>query len=93
MKSEENYSKLEIKIWRNIPDDGTRISTIELANRIYANATNKPRYPRQSILACTDKLIAKTDHYEEELEIFKSKPRGSQPIYFWKEKRKHNNTV
>jgi hypothetical protein len=39
-------------------------------------------------LDTTNKLIAKSDLNEEEWEIFKSKQKGAQPVYFWIEQRK-----
>ena len=81
------YSPLELKILDNIPKDGRRISTVDLANLCY-DIGKKPRNARNSILDSANKLIAKSDDNQEEWEIFKSTHRGSQPIYFWREERK-----
>lgn len=81
------YSPLEIKILENIPEDGSRISTLELVVKVY-DRNKTPRNARNSILDSANNLIQKSDDNNEDWEIFKSKPRGSQPSYFWKEKRK-----
>lgn len=81
------YSPLELRILENIPTDGSMISTVELAIRCYP-PDGAPRNARQSILDSANKLISKSDENKEKWEIFKSKSRGSQPIYFWREKRK-----
>ena len=83
------YSPLELKILENIPKDGRRISTTDLANLCYP-IDKKPRNARNSILDSANKLISKSDENQEEWEIFKSRQRGSQPVYFWIEEREKN---
>ena len=86
-KCKVQYSRLESSILSQIPKDGSKISTLELVNRVYPSG-KIPRSARQSIMDAANKLISKSDDNEEEWEIFKSKPRGSQPAYFWIEPRK-----
>jgi hypothetical protein len=81
------YSPLELRVLKNIPKDGKKISTIALTNLCYS-PSKKPLNARNSILDTTNKLIAKSDLNEEEWEIFKSKQKGAQPVYFWIEQRK-----
>jgi hypothetical protein len=73
------YSPLELKILEAIPKDGRRISTIELAGKVYEPGKS-PRYARQSVLHTANYLIQKSDDNNEPWEIFKS---GSKPICFW----------
>jgi hypothetical protein len=80
------YSPMETRLWEMIPDDGRRISTIELIGLVYP-AGEEPRYARQSILDCANALIEKSDENEEPLELFRSQAHGSQPIFFWKKPR------
>jgi hypothetical protein len=81
------YSPLEAKILALIPEDGRKINTIELANQVYEPG-KFPTFPRQTVLHIANRLIQKSDLYEESWEIFKSPPRGSQPVYFWREERR-----
>jgi hypothetical protein len=74
------YSPMEKKILAAIPKDGRYINTLELVDLVYENP---PRNARQSILTAVNSLISKSDENMEPWEIFKSKPRGSQPSYFW----------
>jgi hypothetical protein len=74
------YSPMEKKILDAIPKDGRYISTLELVDIVYKNP---PRHARQSILTSVNSLISKSDENMEPWEIFKSKPRGTQPSYFW----------
>jgi len=39
-------------------------------------------------LHSVNRLIRKSDENEEPWEIFKSTPRGSHSVYFWREERK-----
>jgi hypothetical protein len=74
------YSPMEQRILDAIPKDGRYISTLELVDIVYKNP---PRNARRSILTAINSLISKSDDNLEPWEIFKSKPRGSQPSYFW----------
>ena len=85
MANKVKYSNMERKILSFIPENGEKISTLDLVAKVYEG--EQPRNARQSILDCANKLIDKSDDNEEDWEIFKSKPRGSQPSYFWREKR------
>jgi hypothetical protein len=80
------YSPLEQRILDYIPEDGSKINTIELTNRVYKPG-EAPMSARQTILHSANKLILKSDENEEPWEIFKSPPHGSQSVYFWREKR------
>jgi hypothetical protein len=81
---------MELKILEAIPEDGRKVTTLELVDKVYEiNAL--PRYARESVLTCANALMTKADEYEEPWEIFKSRPRGPQPIYWWREKRKSLN--
>lgn len=77
---------MERKILDAIPEDGRKISTLELVDIVY-NLHKTPRYARESILTCANALLKKADEYQEPWEIFKSRPRGPQPIYWWREVR------
>jgi hypothetical protein len=81
------YSPLELRILELIPEDGRRINTIELTGQVYKPG-EAPLSDRQTVLHAVNRLIHKSDENEEPWEIFKSTPRGSQPVYFWREKRK-----
>jgi hypothetical protein len=81
------YSDLETRILELIPKNGSKISTIELTNRVYRPG-EAPFNARQTVLHGLNRLILKSDENEEPWEIFKSKRRGSQPAYFWREPRK-----
>lgn len=79
------YSELELKILGLIPDDGTRVNTLEIVSKVY---DNPPKSARQSVLVSLRRLIDKSNKNEEEWEIFRSsRKRGSNPIYFWSMKR------
>jgi hypothetical protein len=80
------YSPMEKKILDVIPSDGRKINTLQLVDLIYDNKI--PRYARESVLTCANALMRKSDENNEPWEIFKSKPRGPQPIYWWREQRK-----
>lgn len=88
MKKE--YSKLQTKILNAIPDDGKKISTLQLVDIVY---DIPPLTARQSVLDSTMKLIRKVDLNKEEFEIFFSNSRGPQPIFFWKEPRKVSEVI
>jgi hypothetical protein len=77
---------MEQRILNAIPEDGTAINTLQLVDKVYNS--KEPRYARESILTCANALMKKADEYNEPWEIFKSKPRGPQPIFWWREKRK-----
>jgi hypothetical protein len=81
------YSNLELRILELIPKDGRKISTTELTGQVYKPG-EAPISDRQTVLHAANRLIYKSDENEEPWEIFKSTPRGSQPVYFWVEKRK-----
>jgi hypothetical protein len=81
------YSNLEMRILKNIPEDGTKISTIELVNRCYTDE-NRPRNARASILHVTNVLKLKVDDNKEDFKICKSERAGAQPIYFWRKPRR-----
>jgi hypothetical protein len=81
------YSPLERRILELIPEDGTKINTMELTSKVYKPG-EAPFSARQTVLHSANKLILKSDENNEPWEIFKSKPRGSQSVYFWKEPRK-----
>jgi hypothetical protein len=83
------YSPMEIEILKAIPEDGRMINIYELIDIVYKG--DEPRFPRQSILTCANSLINKSDENNEPWEIFKSKPRGSQPSYFWRKKREKSS--
>jgi hypothetical protein len=80
------YSPMEKKILSVIPTDGRKIHTLQLVDMIYDGKV--PRYARESVLTCANALMRKSDENNEPWEIFKSKPRGPQPIYWWREERK-----
>jgi hypothetical protein len=82
-KDKIRYSSLEQRIIDAIPKDGSFISTLELAGKVY-DAGEFPRYARQSVLHTANNLIAKSDDNMEPWEIFKS---DTKPAYFWIEKR------
>lgn len=82
-----NYSPLETRIMNAIPEDGKKISTLDLVSQVYSEE-DQPRTARQSVLDAANKLIEKIDANEEVFEVFRSKARGPMPIYFWKEPRK-----
>jgi hypothetical protein len=77
------YSPMEQRILEAIPKDGSYISTLELAGRIYDQGET-PRFARQSVLHTANQLIQKSDENEEPWEIFKS---DSKPAYFWRKPR------
>jgi|HubBroStandDraft_5_1064220.scaffolds.fasta_scaffold12490_2 hypothetical protein len=81
------YSPLEQRILELIPEDGRKINTIELTGMVYKPG-EAPINARQTVLHSVNRLIFKSDENEEPWEIFKSTPRGSQPVYFWREERK-----
>lgn len=81
------YSPMEQRILDAIPKDGRKISTLQLVDKVY-DLDEVPRYARESILTCANALMKKADEYNEPWEIFKSRPRGPQPIYWWRESRK-----
>jgi hypothetical protein len=76
------YSPFEQRILSHIPKNGTKISTTEIAGRVYPPGAT-PRYARQSVLVGLNSLIDKSDANKEEWEIHKSAHRGAQPTYFW----------
>jgi hypothetical protein len=82
-----NYSPLETRILALIPKDESKITTEEITNRVYRPG-EAPFNARATVLHGLNRLIAKSDENEEPWEIFKSKRRGSQPAYFWREPRK-----
>jgi hypothetical protein len=79
-KEKVPYSPLEQRVLDAIPEDGSRINTLELAGRIYDFGA-APRYARQSALLAANSLIAKSDENKESWEILRS---NSSPVYFWK---------
>jgi hypothetical protein len=83
------YSDLEQSVLDLIPEDGRKINTLEITGQIYQPG-KAPINARQTVLNAANKLIFKSDENEEPWEIFKSRPRGSQPVYFWREARKNN---
>ena len=83
------YSPLEQRILDLIPKDGRKINTMELTNLVY-NPGEAPVFARQAILHTANKLIFKSDENEEPWEIFKSRSKGGQPVYFWIKERKKN---
>jgi hypothetical protein len=86
MNDKKAYSPQELKILECLPDDGTKVSTLELVAKVYNGRA--PLTARQSVLDSCNKLIIKVDLNLEPYEIFRAKPRGPMPIYFWKEPRK-----
>jgi hypothetical protein len=80
------YSPMERKILAVIPEWPTMINTLDLVEIVYEPG-KEPRNARQSILTAVNSLIEKSDENMEPFEIFKSKPRGSQPSYFWRKER------
>lgn len=84
------YSPLEQKILENIPEDGRRVSTIDLVHNVYPPG-EAPRNARESILGGANSLIEKSDENQEPWELFKGKQRGNQPVYFWREVRVRKN--
>lgn len=86
-----DYAPLEWRILNAIPDDGTKISTVDLTLLVYVEET--PHNGRQSVLDSANKLVRKVDLNQEAFEIFRSKARGSMPIYFWKEPRRKRERV
>ena len=88
------YSPMELRVLDAIPKDGTKIHTLQLVDKIYnGNDEFTPSYARESILTCANALMKKSDEYNEPWEIFKSKPRGPQPIYWWREERKSESNA
>jgi hypothetical protein len=87
MKVDQKYSFMELKILEIIPKDGKKITTLQIVDQVY-NAGKAPLYARESVLTCANALMKKADEYNEPWEIFKSRPRGPQPIYWWREERK-----
>jgi hypothetical protein len=83
---QNKYSSMELRILDAIPRDGTKISTLDLVDKVY-DIGYAPMYARESVLTCANALLKKADEYNEPWEIFKSKPRGPQPIYWWRERR------
>lgn len=81
------YSPMEIRVLNSIPEDGTKINTLEITEIVYAGR-RAPFRARQSVLDCTRSLIEKSDLNQESWEIFRSTHLGAQPIYFWREPRK-----
>lgn|SRR5665213_1832497 len=89
-ESKIRYSPLEQRILERIPENGRKINTIELTNVVYKPG-EAPFNARQTILHGANRLIRKSDENEEKWEIHKSKHRGSQSVYFWREPREKVN--
>lgn len=67
------------------------VSTLDLVTRAYSGE-REPFAARQSVLDAANKLIRKVDYNKEPFEIFRSRPNGPQPIYFWKAPRGSRET-
>jgi len=86
MKIEHKYSPMERRILEAIPVDGSKVTTLQLVDKVYED-DEVPRYARESVLTCANALMQKADEYNEPWEIFKSRPKGPQPIFWWRESR------
>lgn len=80
----ERYSDREIRVFAQLPKDGSPIESSEIAKKYYNGKL--PPHGQASIIGALSALTAKVIRNKEPFRIMKSKRSGPWPIKFWIEK-------
>jgi hypothetical protein len=82
------YSERERSVFKLLPKDGKRISTIQLAKRYYKKPEDELHQNAYVIITgVLRSLIWKMEKNKDPLRIMKSAQAGPHPLKFWLEKR------
>lgn len=77
------YSKNEAKVLGILRAAGKPISTVDVANKVYATKTKRPMNARQTILGALISLQRKAKANKETFAIKNTERKGPHPIQFW----------
>jgi len=81
------YSASEQAMLDMLPLDGSRITTADMAARVYRGQHDLPMDLQNNLTTKLRRLIQKVDHNREDFIIKKSKQLGPYPQEVWVEKR------
>ncbi len=82
------YSRTEQQLFKLLPQNGKRITTEELIERVYDGRKRaRPLNPRQSMNSALTRLREKVLRNKEPFRIEKSELRGPHPAEWWIERR------
>lgn len=82
--SDNRYSKAEKLLFANIPKNGRKVTSRDLASRLHGKA----RYGRVRVISTLKGLMTKTRENREPFRIKKEARSGPHPIGIWLEKVK-----
>ena len=77
------YSKGEMRLFKMMPKDGTRVTTQDLVGR---KSWGGIEFPRNSLNVTINSLREKVAKNKEAFKIMKTKQRGPHPIEYWIER-------
>lgn len=82
------YSKKEQTLFKLLPQDGKRITSVKLLKGLARKANGSlPFHARTSLVGAMRSLIEKVDRNREPFRVKKSDRAGPNPIEFWLEGR------
>jgi hypothetical protein len=79
------FSQSEIKLLNLLPQDGTKINTLELTKKFYSDRQVLPEYARIAIGGLIRALVDKTYDFKRGFRVMRSERQGPKPILIWME--------
>jgi hypothetical protein len=79
------FSPSEIKLLTLLPQDGTKINTLELTKKFYSDRKTLPEYARIAIGGLIRALVDKTYDFKRGFRVMRSERQGPKPILIWME--------
>jgi hypothetical protein len=79
------FSQSEIKLLNLLPQDGTKINTLELTKKFYSDRRVLPEYARIAIGGLIRALVDKTYDFKRGFRVMRSERQGPKPILVWME--------
>jgi hypothetical protein len=88
-QKKQRFSPSEVRLLYLLPQDGTKVDTVELTKRFYADRAEVPEYARIAIGGLIRSIVAKTGNDPEtgrprtSFKVLRSKRQGPRPIQVW----------
>jgi hypothetical protein len=79
------FSPSETKLLTLLPQDGTKINTLELTKKFYSDRKTLPEYARIAIGGLIRALVDKTYDFKRGFRVMRSERQGPKPILIWME--------
>jgi len=82
---DSRFSPSEVRLLNLLPQDGTKIDTLELTRKFYSDREAIPVYARITIGGLIRALVDKTYDFRRGFRVMRSERQGPKPILIWLE--------